>query len=612
MKAIKIPAKLCEAMSGKIAPVLLLLLLHGVIMAHSIRNKTATVDELGHLTAGLYALNHNDFRCNRLSPPLQNMLCALPVYLFGDYKLTYDHSCWKEGVWNGLGDRFVEANPATFHKNLTLGRYGSMALSILLCLLIFIWSRDIWGYWPALGVLTLAVFEPNFIAHGRLTTADAAPTLFFLLSGYLAWRFVKKPSWQRLIAVGVAFGLTWSSKHSGPVMIIALFFGFSLLFQRHSQPLGFRWIPGLKKKSGLRRSLWLSAMLSAIILFVGLLVIWAVYGFEVGDSIEGKREPKRSLLWMQTQLPIQTATYILGLEERYPFDQTNTDDPYWRLISGWLPAYSHWEGFCANRLNAQRGSPAFFLGETSYRKKDMYYPFLFLTKTPLPLLIILFIGIIALALRLARPGRRALILGLIIPVVYAAILIGCNRAYIGYRHALPVVPFLLVVMGGAAFKTLLPSSLRKDNRRLDNNTLIGIALSCGLAVWLFVDVLAVHPNYLTYYNSLIGGPSNGHYYAVDSNLDWGQDLLELKDYLAEHNINDAYLLYFGPKTLPEAYGVPHRKYKQQKTLQPGTYVISVTMLRQYIASYFMPELISFSNRQPDDVIADTMFVFYVK
>lgn len=39
---------------------------------------------------------------------------------------------------------------------------------------------------------------------------------------------------------------------------------------------------------------------------------------------------------------------------------------------------------------------------------------------------------------------------------------------------------------------------------------------------------AVYPHYLAYFNELAGGPRNGYQSLVDSNLDWGQDLKELR------------------------------------------------------------------------------------
>lgn len=599
-------------MMRKILPVAFLLALHAAVMLHGVWRKSASVDELGHLAAGLYALNNNDFRCNRLSPPLQNLICALPVMLFGEYRLTYDHECWKQGIWNGLGERFAEANPQTFHRDLMIARCGSMLLSILLCWLIYCWTKELWGDGPALCVLALAILEPNLIAHGQLSTSDTAPTLFFLLTGYLAWKFVSQPDWKRLLLVGISFGLTWSSKHSAPTIIPSLFLVFALVGQFHSQPIGFRWIPGIKRTSVRLRPWLLSGVLTIIVTVVGIMTIWCCYGFELGDKIQPPQPPKQSKIWMAMQVPLQTAIYFFGLENEYPVDSSNVDDPLWKLIRRGLPAFSHWEGFLANQYNAARGSNTYFLGDLSSGVKYSYYPLLYLFKTPLVLLLLYFIGASALAARRIRCSRTALIVGLAIPLVYAYVLIDVNRAYIGYRHALPIVPFFLVFLAGAAFRFLWPPNQIERQHACGYREKWRRRILCGVFIaGAAYDVVSQHPHYLAYYNALAGGPKNGNLIAVDSNLDWGQDLIDLKDYLRERNLQDAYLIYFGPQSAPAAYGIPCRKYVSQKTLQPGTYIISASMLRQYIAPYYLPELMPLTVRDPDEIIGRTLFFYRI-
>ncbi len=52
--------------------------------------------------------------------------------------------------------------------------------------------------------------------------------------------------------------------------------------------------------------------------------------------------------------------------------------------------------------------------------------------------------------------------------------------------------------------------------------------------WAFASALRIHPHYLSYFNEIVGGPNKGHEYLLDSNIDWGQDLLFLKGWLDEH------------------------------------------------------------------------------
>ena len=52
---------------------------------------------------------------------------------------------------------------------------------------------------------------------------------------------------------------------------------------------------------------------------------------------------------------------------------------------------------------------------------------------------------------------------------------------------------------------------------------LSMALVAALALWYVGANAFIFPNYLAYFNELIGGPRNGYLWLVDSNLDWGQD-----------------------------------------------------------------------------------------
>jgi hypothetical protein len=56
----------------------------------------------------------------------------------------------------------------------------------------------------------------------------------------------------------------------------------------------------------------------------------------------------------------------------------------------------------------------------------------------------------------------------------------------------------------------------------------------SLVLWSVAGTLAIHPHYLSYFNEAAGGPDNGHNHLIDSNIDWGQDLLFLKTWLDKH------------------------------------------------------------------------------
>jgi hypothetical protein len=97
-----------------------------------------------------------------------------------------------------------------------------------------------------------------------------------------------------------------------------------------------------------------------------------------------------------------------------------------------------------------------------------------------------------------------------------------SRLNYGYRHALPAIPFLMLLGGlGATWLWGLPAG---------RGWLARAALALALG-WTVVAALRIHPDHLTYFNELARG--DDWRYLGDSNLDWGQDLNQLGAYAAE-------------------------------------------------------------------------------
>lgn len=70
----------------------------------------------------------------------------------------------------------------------------------------------------------------------------------------------------------------------------------------------------------------------------------------------------------------------------------------------------------------------------------------------------------------------------------------------------------------------------------------------------------VHPHSMSYFNEAAGGPARGHRHLVDSNIDWGQDLLDLKRWLDRHPeaqpLGLAYFHFLDPTLFGIDYEVP--------------------------------------------------------
>jgi hypothetical protein len=89
------------------------------------------------------------------------------------------------------------------------------------------------------------------------------------------------------------------------------------------------------------------------------------------------------------------------------------------------------------------------------------------------------------------------------------------------------------------------ASMKKFARSLFSSAL-KYSLLVILLFWLFLETIFAAPYFLSYFNEFAHGVPGGYRYVTDSNYDWGQDLLRLKETIAEHpEIDRIAVDYFG-------------------------------------------------------------------
>ena len=144
---------------------------------------------------------------------------------------------------------------------------------------------------------------------------------------------------------------------------------------------------------------------------------------------------------------------------------------------------------------------------------------------------------------------------------------------------------------------------------------------------ILVGDLIIHPHYLSYFNVAAGGPENGYRILVDSNIDWGQDLLRLKQWMVDARVEEVNLAWFGSAD-PGYYGVTYRPLPglgraeffplwwdvpfRKDDPEPGVYAISVSNLWELP---LRPEekgvFTWFRQREPDDRVGHSVFIYRV-
>jgi hypothetical protein len=272
-----------------------------------------------------------------------------------------------------------------------------------------------------------------------------------------------------------------------------------------------------------------------------------------------------------------------------------------------FPAREYLTGLQAAKSLVAGGKDSFLWGAWSPTGWWYYFPVAFAVKTPIPTLIL--IG--ASCVFVYRRGTGRSTLPLVIPVVIYFALSLASPFNIGYRHLLPILPCLFIFTSQLAlvdWKTSRPGS----------------TIVAAMVIWLIIASLLIFPRYLTFFNEIAGGPDNGYKILVDSNLDWGQELIGLREYMTQENIPSVKLSYHGTAD-PMAYGVvyeplPSYPYNQWTSdtvpdilLNPprGVYAISVNNL-QGLRFKNHDLYATFRERKPDAIVGHSIFIYRIE
>ncbi len=194
-----------------------MLSLHYGLAASSLVRENPTVDEVNHLPAGVSYFETGSFRLYHHNPPLVKLAAALPVVLAGGtMRGSFDSPVWKEESipQAPYGLMFAILNSAQYFELFRLARLVMPLFSVLGGLVVFFWSRRLFGDRGGLLSLALWCLCPNVLAHGRLITSDVAGAAIGSAATYAFWRYLHAPTWLRAGIAGVVLGLAQLTKFS--------------------------------------------------------------------------------------------------------------------------------------------------------------------------------------------------------------------------------------------------------------------------------------------------------------------------------------------------------------------------------------------------------------
>jgi hypothetical protein len=575
----------------RLATTLLLLVLCVQIWT-SIRTNSPTFDEPYHVARSYVYLKTGDSALLELGghPPFANMISVAPLLLQSGIVLPAHEPGWPDAT--SFKDLFRVADQFLWRlgndaERITLwARLPMMLLSAALAALVFLWAKQLQEASPhpatqstpafaALLALLLYAFDPNLIAHSSVVTTDLGATFFVFVCVYSLWRFCQQPSWAWLILTGVVFGLAQASKFSSlflaPILLVLL----TLWARDATSTSSLPAIPGQRrfgKRPWLQRYYTVLGLL-VIICIIGFVVLWAVYGFRVRPLLP--KEDSHPLL--DSLLPLGSSSLkrvTYALAENLP-----------------VPAPAYFDELSWLRRYANAGHPSFLMGAHGVQGWWFYFPLAFAIKTPIPLLILL-LAAVALSLKNRQDIKDEFFL--LVPMALFFLSSMFSSIDIGYRNILPVLPFAFVYVSKVVARV---------------GPRVGRMILIALCFWYVVGTIALSPHYLAYFNEFVGGPDNGYRYLVDSNLDWGQDLGNLKKYLDAQGIGEVYLSYFGTAD-PGYYGLLFREMPAAPPApdaRKAYYAISATNLQGVYgeggATHWLTEY------QPQEKVGFSIFIY---
>ncbi len=490
--------------------------------------ESATWDEPLELAAGYSYWRTGDFRLNPEHPPLHKLAAAAPLLLF-DLTLPNDDPSWRTKDQIAFSTKFLYENRLPATKILFLGRLPGILASVALVLFVLVWGRRL-GSVPAISAAWLLAFDPNIIAHGHYVKNDVWLALTSLVA-CAAWiRCLREPSFKNRVLAGLGLGAALATKHSALLLLPCWFCTLFLL--------------GLLRPGRRVVQHGLLSLVSAAA--IGYLVLLSFYPTQLRLAVPMTRSVRTLSYPMTPMLRDANSASLPGKAL------------VWIAARLGLPAHPYWVGVADVAAQSSNGRPSYILGAVSKQSHWFYFPLALLVKSTTGAVLTILAAILwgLSTCRIRRPGNFSsetdaaviwIVLGSWFAVyLFAAMNSGLN---LGVRHVLPIVPVLY--LASTTILHRLAHSERPDRLRL-----YGLARGVVLAL-VAGETLLAYPYYLPFFNFASGGSSQGHHYFLDSNLDWGQDIIRLANYMQQRPKTAVCLAQFG-NTPARYFGMAER------------------------------------------------------
>lgn len=548
----------------------ILIIMAGLFAVFSMWDDSSVRDEMPHIVSGYSYLTKQDYRVNPEHPPLIKQLAAFPL-LFQDVFFPEQDPSWKDKVndqWD-LGDKFLYKYGNDADSMLFWGRIPMVLIFLLAGWVLYRFTEKVTKRREAaLIALLLFLFSPNLMAHGRFITTDMGITAFAIFALYAYYLYLERPNWKNMLFAGVVFGLAQLAKFSVFLLIPTFLF------------IGFLYGLGVYKKGKGRlaiKQIGVQIGKAILIMVIGYVLV----GFWYTVSIWNMPVEVQHKLINESLTPRDlggiNAPYFLNAMTDFPLTR-----PYAQYLLGFLMVTAHATG----------GHTTYFFGEVGKHWSE-YFVFAYFLKEPVAAQILFYFAVIIFALacfkvvKARKKGEehplknaywlqsQAVLLGYFFFTFLVFAMASLNKLQLGIRYILPVFPFIYLF--SAYMLVVFWEHFEAKKQVWVKFLSIGSLLL--LLVWYLGSNILVFPSYLAYFNELRGGPKEGYKYLVDSNLDWGQDLVRLRQFMDDRGVPYVKIDYFGGGNLDYYLGGRYQPWGFDRKPTTGWFAISASAIQ---------------------------------
>ena len=372
------------------------------------------------------------------------------------------------------------------YEDFYRGRYFSILASILLGLLIFRWTKELYGETPAFFSFAFYLLCPNFLAHGIFVGTDIYASLFLTASFYFLWKYFRQNKMVFFLLFSLSVAFAQISK-------------FSMIFLFLLIPL----VLIIRYFFGIRNSQKVHSILKLLLVFfcINMFIISAAHLF-YQMFIPLKDYSFRSGMFLQVQkylgfLPMPLpSSYIRSMDAVMYFDSIG------------------------NGVYESISNPPYILGHYNAHGIWYYYFVTLFFKIPVATLLIWIASLILFIKKFSRASFLRNELFLLLPVAFYLIYFNFFYAtQLGIRHILIILPSLFIFSG-----SLYSWVIAKRKKWI----------IYVLMIYQLISVASYFPHFLPYTNEFLWNKKMAYKTLADTNIGYREGEKFRIDYMKKN------------------------------------------------------------------------------